>query len=132
MVEGDDADPSRRLLHFKLSQNDSVSFDSREFVMPMSARSMAGYVALHNQTLDIDDVYEMPAGSPFGFDRSFDEKIGYRTKSMLVTPLALEQGRGHRRDPADQQEARAQAADCAHRPTSSTTCCPSTSAARSW
>jgi HD-GYP domain-containing protein (c-di-GMP phosphodiesterase class II) len=53
---------------------------------------MAGYVALHNQTLDIDDVYEMPAGAPFGFDRSFDDKLGYRTKSMLVTPLGSSKG----------------------------------------
>jgi HD-GYP domain-containing protein (c-di-GMP phosphodiesterase class II) len=91
-VEGEDADPLRRFLHFKLSQNDSVSFDSREFTVPVSPRSMAGYVALHNQTLNIDDVYEMPPGSPFGFDRSFDDKVGYRTKSMLVTPLTSSKG----------------------------------------
>ena len=92
VVEGDDADPSRRLLHFKLSQNDSVSFDSREFVVPVSPRSMAGYVALHNQTLEIEDVYEMGPGVPYAFDRSFDDKLGYRTKSMLVTPLGSSQG----------------------------------------
>jgi len=92
VVEGGDAELSRRSLHFKLSQNDSVSFDSREFVMPISPRSMAGYVALETKTLAIDDVYAMPAGSPFGFDRSFDEKFGYRTKSMLVTPLVSSKG----------------------------------------
>src|SRR5262249_11137810 len=31
VVEGDDPDPLRRMLRFKLSQNDSTSFDSREF-----------------------------------------------------------------------------------------------------
>jgi len=77
---------------FKLSQNDSVSFDSREFTMPISTRSMAGYVALEQKTLRIDDVYVMPSGSPFGFDRSFDEKVGYRTQSMLVTPLGSSKG----------------------------------------
>lgn len=92
VVEGDDPDVSRKNLHFKLSQNDSVSFDSREFVMPISARSMAGYVALEKRTLSIEDVYEMPPGSPFGFDRSFDQKFGYRTKSMLVTPLTSSKG----------------------------------------
>jgi HD-GYP domain-containing protein (c-di-GMP phosphodiesterase class II) len=35
---------------------------------------------------------EMPAGSPFGFDRSFDDKVGYRTKSMLCTPLVSSKG----------------------------------------
>jgi HD-GYP domain-containing protein (c-di-GMP phosphodiesterase class II) len=82
----------RQQLHFKLSQNDSVSFDSSEFTMPITRRSMAGYVALEKKTIRIDDVYDMPPGSPFGFDRSFDEKVGYRTKSMLCTPLVSSQG----------------------------------------
>jgi HD-GYP domain-containing protein (c-di-GMP phosphodiesterase class II) len=92
VVEGADPVTARRALRFKLSQNDSVSFDSREFTMPISARSIAGYVALELQTLRIEDVYEMPSGSPFGFDRSFDEKVGYRTRSMLVTPLTSSKG----------------------------------------
>jgi len=92
VVDGDDPVLARRQLHFKLSQNDSVSFDSREFAMPISARSMAGYVALEQKTLRIDDVYDMPPGSPFGFDRSFDQKVGYRTRSMLVTPLITSKG----------------------------------------
>jgi len=87
VVEGDDPDPLRRTLHFKLSQNDSVTFDSREFTVPVSPRSMAGYVALHRKLLHISDVYDLPALSPYGFDRSFDAKIGYRTKSMLCAPL---------------------------------------------
>jgi HD-GYP domain-containing protein (c-di-GMP phosphodiesterase class II) len=92
VVEGEDKRPAHRTLHFKLSQNDSLSFDSREFTMPISTRSMAGYVALEQKTLRIDDVYDMPPGSPFAFDRSFDEKVGYRTKSMLVTPLMSSKG----------------------------------------
>jgi HD-GYP domain-containing protein (c-di-GMP phosphodiesterase class II) len=92
VVEGEEREIARRTLRFKLSQNDSVSFDSREFTMPISSRSMAGYVALEQTTLRLDDVYDMPAGSPFGFDRSFDEKVGYRTKSMLVTPLTSSRG----------------------------------------
>ena len=92
IVEGNDPSPARRTLRFKLSQNDSLSFDSREFTMPISARSIAGYVALEQKTLRLDDVYAMPTGSPFGFDRSFDEKVGYRTQSMLVTPLVSSKG----------------------------------------
>jgi len=92
VVEGDDPDPLRRMLHFKLSQNDSVVFDSREFVLPVSPRSMSGYVALHKRLLNIADVYDLPPGSPYGFDRSFDAKIGYRTKSMLCMPLFSRKG----------------------------------------
>jgi HD-GYP domain-containing protein (c-di-GMP phosphodiesterase class II) len=92
VVEGDDIDLHKRTLRFKLSQNESVAFDSREFTMPVSARSMAGYVALHRTPLRIDDAYALPPGSPFGFDRSFDEKTGYRTKSMLTMPMLSRTG----------------------------------------
>jgi len=92
VVEGDDPDPLRRTLRFKLSQNDSVHFDSREFTLPVSPRSMSGYVALHKRPLNIADVYDLPAISPYGFDRSFDAKIGYRTKSMLCMPLCSRKG----------------------------------------
>ena len=87
VVEGDDPEPSARTLRFKLSQNASVVFDSREFTVPVSPRSMSGYVALHKKPLNIADVYDLPALAPYGFDRSFDAKIGYRTKSMLCAPL---------------------------------------------
>jgi HD-GYP domain-containing protein (c-di-GMP phosphodiesterase class II) len=87
VVEGDDPDPLRRQLRFKLSQNASVVFDAREFTIPISPRSMSGYVALHKRPLNIPDVYDLPALAPYGFDRSFDEKVGYRTKSMLCAPL---------------------------------------------
>jgi HD-GYP domain-containing protein (c-di-GMP phosphodiesterase class II) len=75
------------LLRFKLSQNESVKFDSREFTMPLSVRSMAGAAALRREPINIVDVYAMPADLPFGFDRSFDAKIGYRTKSVLCMPM---------------------------------------------
>jgi len=84
VVEGE---APARLLRFKLTQNDSVSFDSREFLMPVNSRSIAGSAALDKKLISLDDVYELPAGSTFSFDRRFDELTGYRTKSMLVAPL---------------------------------------------
>jgi len=84
VVEGDEKEHRLRVT---LTQNDSVSFDSREFTMPISNRSIAGSVAISKTPINLPDVYELPPGSPFHFDRSFDERIGYRTKSMLVAPL---------------------------------------------
>jgi len=89
VVEGEE--PSRSL-RFKLTQNDSAQFDSREFVMPLNNRSMAGTSAIEKRTVNIADVYHLPAGSPFGFDRSFDERTHYRTKSMLMVPLISQRG----------------------------------------
>ena len=84
VVEGDEKTPQ---LRFKFTQNESVVFDSREFVMPISNRSIAGSAALGKKSINIPDVYDLPPGSPFGFDRRFDERTLYRTKSMLVAPL---------------------------------------------
>jgi HD-GYP domain-containing protein (c-di-GMP phosphodiesterase class II) len=92
VVEGDDPDPLRRSLRFKLTQNESVAFDWREFNIPISARSMSGYVALHRTSLNIADVYDLPPRSPYSFDPSFDAKIGYRTRSMLCAPLLARNG----------------------------------------
>ncbi len=75
------------MLRFKLSQNESVHYDSREFTMPISNRSIAGGAVVAKKPINIEDAYDIPAGAPYGFDRRFDEKIGYRTKSMLTVPL---------------------------------------------
>jgi HD-GYP domain-containing protein (c-di-GMP phosphodiesterase class II) len=77
----------RRMLRFKLTQNDSATFDSREFTMPLSDRSIAGAAALQKAPKNIPDVYDLPAGSTFHFDPSFDRRTGYLTRSMLVVPL---------------------------------------------
>jgi len=87
IVEQPNAERPQPLLRFKLTQNDSVSFDSREFTMPLSDRSMAGSAALHKTTHNIPNVYDLAAGSTFHFDPSFDRRTGYLTRSMLVAPL---------------------------------------------
>jgi HD-GYP domain-containing protein (c-di-GMP phosphodiesterase class II) len=78
---------SQPLLRFKLTQNDSVSFDSREFTIPLSDRSIAGSAALGKKKLNIPDVYDLPKGGTVYFDPSFDRRTGYFTRSMLVAPL---------------------------------------------
>ncbi len=82
-----EADDTGTKLRFKLTQNDSVRFDSREFTMPISTRSIAGSAALDKRPINIADVYDLPPGQSFSFDRSFDDRVGYQTKSMLTMPL---------------------------------------------
>jgi len=74
-------------LRFKLAQNDSVQVPFEEFTMPLAETSIAGYVALSGRVVNVADAYHLPPGSPFKFPRSWDEKSGYRTKSMLVVPM---------------------------------------------
>jgi HD-GYP domain-containing protein (c-di-GMP phosphodiesterase class II) len=80
------------MLRFKLTQNDSVKFDSREFTMPLSELSMAGCAAIRKTAVNIADVYDLPRGSTFHFDPSFDRRTGYVTRSMLVAPLVSQRG----------------------------------------
>ncbi|HTQ49046.1 MAG TPA: HD domain-containing phosphohydrolase [Polyangiaceae bacterium] len=87
VVEPHPEQPDKRVLRFKLTQNDSVALDSREFTMPLSDRSMAGTAALQKASLNIPDVYQLPTGSTFHFDPSFDRRTGYLTRSMLMAPL---------------------------------------------
>src|SRR5207248_10669958 len=49
--------------------------------------SLSGYVAATGQPLVIADVYLLPEDVSYKQNRTFDEKFGYRTKSMLVLPM---------------------------------------------
>jgi len=79
-------------LRFKLAQNDSVSVPFTEFTLPIDDTSVAGHVALTGSVLQLDDAYVLPPGSRFRINREFDERVGYRTRSMLVVPMATPQG----------------------------------------
>ncbi len=74
-------------LVFKLAQNDVVEVPFVESRLAMTPTSLAGYVALSGETLDIPDAYLIAEDAPYSFNRSFDEEMGYRTHSLLVIPM---------------------------------------------
>jgi len=76
-----------RNLRFKHTQNDSKRIPFKEFVMPATKSSISGYVAVTGETLNIPDVYDLPAEVEYGFNKTFDQSVGYRSKSMLVVPM---------------------------------------------
>jgi HD-GYP domain-containing protein (c-di-GMP phosphodiesterase class II) len=85
---GKDQDsPQNARLRFSLTQNDSVVVPFEEQTMPLNETSIAGYVALSGRDVNVANAYQLPAGFPFKISRSFDEKSGYRTRSMLVVPM---------------------------------------------
>lgn len=80
-------------LLFKVAQNDSLPLASlREFAMPLTRKSLAGYVALTGESLMIPNAYNLPSGVPYQLDRSFDENFSYRTCSVLVLPMQNQEG----------------------------------------
>ncbi len=58
-----------------------------EFTIPVDRSSLAGYTAVTGEPLVIDDAYFLPPDVEYSINRSFDERHGYRTKSMLVIPM---------------------------------------------
>ena len=77
-----------RQLRFKLSQNMSrPDIPFVEYTIAIDTASIAGYAAATGEPLVIDDVYFLPPDVDYTFNRSFDEKYGYRSKSMLTIPM---------------------------------------------
>jgi HD-GYP domain-containing protein (c-di-GMP phosphodiesterase class II) len=69
------------------SQNDVVSVKPTAFVLPMTTSSIAGYTATTGETVFVENLYRLPTSVPFTFDRRFDTRHGYRSRSMLAFPL---------------------------------------------
>jgi HD-GYP domain-containing protein (c-di-GMP phosphodiesterase class II) len=53
----------------------------------MTTSSIAGYTATTGETVYVDDLYELSPCVPYTFDRRFDKRHGYRSRSMLSFPL---------------------------------------------
>jgi type II secretory ATPase GspE/PulE/Tfp pilus assembly ATPase PilB-like protein len=64
---------------------------SRDLKLPISAQSIAGYVALSRKMLNIVDVYDgetlRKIHPHLSFLQEVDKRSGYRTKQMLVAPV---------------------------------------------
>lgn len=83
----DPRDSGPRLI-FKVAQNDSLpAVEFREVSLPLTQRSLAGYVALTGQSLNISDAQNLLPGLPYQLDHTFDQDYDYRTCSVLVLPM---------------------------------------------
>jgi HD-GYP domain-containing protein (c-di-GMP phosphodiesterase class II) len=93
VVEGDAEDVTQRKLRFMEAQNDSMDMVLDEFTMPVSPSSIVGACVLSGKVVNIPDLYALDApgtgNNPWSFvhDRSFDEKHGYQTRSMVTVPM---------------------------------------------
>lgn len=64
-----------------------------EIRVPISANSIAGYVAVSGTTVNISDVYNAQSladiHKSLKFDVRFDQRSGFRTKSVLAIPIRI-------------------------------------------
>lgn len=89
-------------LHFAVAQNDTLEkrlgspLAVRELFqhsdLPISRKSLAGYVAATGQIVNIKDVYRLPSNAEFSFSPRFDIINQYRTQSMLSVPMKNREG----------------------------------------
>jgi len=87
LVEREDGDAPASL-RFARAQNHSLpGLPFSTFTVPIDHASLAGYAASTGEPLVIGDVYLLPDDVSYRQNRSFDDKFGYRTKSMLVIPM---------------------------------------------
>ena len=93
IVEGDH-------LSFRVSQCETLKLRGgaesaafKPFHLPLTKKSLAGYVALTGEVLNIPDVYALQVDAEYSHNKQFDEKNDYRTRSMLILPMVEPQGR---------------------------------------
>jgi len=83
-------------LRFAVVQNDRLAGQLGEAEMKrrlqaeplkLSDLSLAGYVSIMGEVVNISDTYTIPPGRPYSFNPLFDARCDYRTRSALVVPL---------------------------------------------
>jgi len=84
----EESEQGAKRLRFRLAQTFSKpEAPFVEYTIPVDRTSLAGYAAVTGEPLVIDDAYFLPPDVEYSINRSFDERHGYRTKSMLVIPM---------------------------------------------
>ncbi|MFP3870292.1 MAG: HD domain-containing phosphohydrolase [Syntrophobacteria bacterium] len=81
-------------LRFEVAQNDTLAARNgrlsdafRPYRVLLDKTSIAGYVALTGETLNIPDVYQLSGNEAYRFNSEFDKRNRYHTRSMLVVPM---------------------------------------------
>ena len=82
-------------LHIAFTQNDTIQSRVKpeekliysSFCIEINRESIAGYVAVTGELLNIDDVYRIEPSLPYHFNEEIDQRADYKTTSMLTFPL---------------------------------------------
>jgi len=88
-------------LFFKYSQNETIQKTLPPgqkmiyslFSLPINQKSISGYCAFTKTIVNVPDMYNIPEGTPYSFNSSFDKLSGYKTISTLTFPLTTAEGR---------------------------------------
>ncbi len=80
------------VLRFHLTQNDSIQNSLSAFTLKVNNDSIVGKVVLSEKAINIMDLYKLdpdPSKNPYQarHDKSWDERTGYESHSMLTLPI---------------------------------------------
>ncbi|MBK8482650.1 MAG: GAF domain-containing protein [Proteobacteria bacterium] len=80
---------TRGRLRFEVAQNESIAVDFETTTIEITPHSLVGAAVLERRALHIPDLDAVTAegGGPLGHDRSFDQRSGYITRSVLTVPM---------------------------------------------
>ena len=93
-------DQDNGALHFEVAQNDTLRKRSdmkpdtfKPYSLALTKNSISGYVAITGETLNIPDAYDLSPEAGFEFNRDFDRRNNYRTRSMLLVAMKDTEGK---------------------------------------
>ena len=93
LLEGGTNGQAAPVLRFMLAQNSTLpDLALGAFTVPVDHSSLAGHAAAAGEPLVIDDVARLPESVPYRQNRTFDERLHYWTKSVLVIPMKTHRG----------------------------------------
>ncbi|MFA6451555.1 MAG: HD domain-containing phosphohydrolase [bacterium] len=81
-------DPDKNELYFHVVDVDML----KEVRIPINHKSIAGYVALKSEPLNLEDAHKIEKTCPYKFNKEIDKKTGYRTQSVLTVPMINNHG----------------------------------------
>lgn len=85
-VKEEDED-GKETLRFSITKNNSRSFEWSEFSLDINKESIAGYVALTKDIVNLEIMDNAFKLYGINYNSSFDDKINYKTVNMLVIPM---------------------------------------------
>jgi len=94
-VPTEEGEEGTEKIAIKYSQNDTIQKKMPPgqkmiysiFSVLINEKSIAGYCALNRSSINVPDMYNIPAEMPYKFNSSFDGITGYKTVSTLTIPL---------------------------------------------
>src|SRR5690606_7554906 len=83
-------------LRFCVAHNDSITADLRDHTLAVSDASVVGACVRSGVVINLEDMYSETGrtalGRSFAHDRSFDDRFGYQTRSLLTVPMRAPEG----------------------------------------